>query len=683
MTDCQIVAATAIEKVAVATCEICYESFNKSNHLQISCVYCTHGFCRTCVGQYLLSQQEQITCPNTECRMPWTEEFVDEHMYAVFRKGALGAHRQKFVLDREKSRLPELQARARRYKIAVDAMEGRLKQKLEHLQQYNAVPVVAALHQLEGAFAKKHMAYHDFAQRRWQVYKENWIRIPGQVPVRSVSLGFRVTQAEADAFETELLVKRKEKDAADVAIGKYKSENAAALAEAKRLYEAPAKAAATMPEYRQMADSYGDVVRLYQRDTRRIANYRRLFGEDAVEIVQGGEQVTVQTRQVVVLRGCPGEGCRGFLDDKWLCGVCDLSVCRHCHVGLGEDEVVEEHHGAAAGPGVPAEGSKMRLHICNPDQVATAKMLARDTKPCPKCKALISKIDGCDQMWCTQCQTPFSWITGQVEVGRVHNPHYYEWQRRNKGRSGALLGEPGDVMGEAQGGDCCAADLRLEELPFDDVDQVQNTTLFDNILVDVFEKIPEEAACEDATKIIRGFCANYLLVVYRKLVEIHEYHVRDRVNWNERYAQQKDNEDAIDYLVGRLSEVDWQRRVWSRDRARRFRNDCKEVKRMFYAAGRDILNSLTQGGGSIKVGETLKQIEALRTYANEAMMKAKKRYCLQMDPEAISLYHYVGYIPRSVDELVRLYTLFGQEYKAPTVYAGYFALERFLTLIGV
>ena len=539
--------------------------------------------------------------------MPWTEDFVDEHMYAVFRKGALGAHRQKFVLDREKARLPELQARARRYKIAVDTMEGRLKQQVEHIMQYNAVPVVAAFNKLEKEFVRKHRDYYDFAAKKWALYNDTWIRTPGQVPIRSITLREGVTQAEVDAFEAELLVKRKERTAADVVIGKYKLDNAAALAEAKRLYSAPAKVAATMPEYRQMVNSYGEVIRLHERDTRRIENYRRLFGEDAVEIVQGGEQATIQPRQVVVLRGCPGEGCRGFLNESWVCGVCDISVCRQCHIGLAEDEMVEEHHAAA-----PSERSQMRLHICDPDQVATAKMLARDTKPCPKCKALISKIDGCDQMWCTQCQTPFSWITGQVEEGRVHNPHYFEWQRRNKGsvagRSGALLGEPAgpDDVGFQQG-DCCAAALRLEDLPFDEADQVRNTTLFDNILVDVLENIPfskdEGSIFEDAAKIIRGLSGSFLLAIYRKLVEIHEYYVRDRVAWNERYANQKDNEDAIDYLVGRLSEADWQRRVWSRDRARRFRNDCKEVKRMFYAAGRDILKSLTQGGGGVKVGE--------------------------------------------------------------------------------
>jgi hypothetical protein len=100
--------------------------------------------------------------------------------------------------------------------------------------------------------------------------------------------------------------------------------------------------------------------------------------------------------------------CRGFVGADWLCGLCDMRTCRHCHE-------------------VEAEG-----HACDPDQVATAQLLAADTKPCPQCSSPIFKVDGCDQMWCTQCHVAFSWRSGAVET-RVHNPHYYEWMRQQNG----------------------------------------------------------------------------------------------------------------------------------------------------------------------------------------------------------------------------------------------------------
>jgi len=44
-------------------------------------------------------------------------------------------------------------------------------------------------------------------------------------------------------------------------------------------------------------------------------------------------------------------------------------------------------------------------------------------------------------MWCTQCQTSFSWKTGRVETGVIHNPHAIKWQREH----GQLLRTNGDI----------------------------------------------------------------------------------------------------------------------------------------------------------------------------------------------------------------------------------------------
>jgi hypothetical protein len=121
------------------------------------------------------------------------------------------------------------------------------------------------------------------------------------------------------------------------------------------------------------------------------------------------------------VRACPANGCRGFLSTAWKCGLCDAKVCSKCHEIKGENE--DEH-------------------MCDPNNVATAEMLSRDSKTCPKCAAMIFKIAGCDQMYCTQCHTAFSWRTGRVEQGVIHNPHYYEYMRQN----GTLQRNPGDVL---------------------------------------------------------------------------------------------------------------------------------------------------------------------------------------------------------------------------------------------
>lgn len=122
------------------------------------------------------------------------------------------------------------------------------------------------------------------------------------------------------------------------------------------------------------------------------------------------------------VRQCPANNCRGFLSTQWKCGICEQWSCPECHELKGPTRDCE--------------------HNCDPNNVETAKLLANDSKPCPKCQSLIFKISGCDQMWCTQCHTAFSWKTGKLET-KIHNPHFYEWQRKNGG--GIAPRNPGEI----------------------------------------------------------------------------------------------------------------------------------------------------------------------------------------------------------------------------------------------
>ena len=123
---------------------------------------------------------------------------------------------------------------------------------------------------------------------------------------------------------------------------------------------------------------------------------------------------TLNLQKTKFVRSCPDGDCRGFLSSQWKCGLCESFACPDCHVIVGKTKDTE--------------------HTCDPNELATAKLLDKDTKCCPKCSTGIFKIEGCDQMWCTQCRTAFSWKTGNIET-RIHNPHFFEWQRRNGGEA--------------------------------------------------------------------------------------------------------------------------------------------------------------------------------------------------------------------------------------------------------
>jgi len=117
---------------------------------------------------------------------------------------------------------------------------------------------------------------------------------------------------------------------------------------------------------------------------------------------------TVHNKRQFV-RACPVEDCRGFLSTQWKCSLCSNFTCQHCHL--------------------PLIDTSKENHVCDDNDVKTAQLLKKDTKPCPKCSFGIFKIDGCQQMFCTMCHTSFDWATGSIIMKNLHNPHYFEYQR--------------------------------------------------------------------------------------------------------------------------------------------------------------------------------------------------------------------------------------------------------------
>jgi len=122
------------------------------------------------------------------------------------------------------------------------------------------------------------------------------------------------------------------------------------------------------------------------------------------------------------IMACANEECRGFLSSAYKCELCKFYTCTKCHecTGFIKDD--------------PS-------HTCDPDNVKSAELIKQETKPCPSCGVRIFKINGCNQMWCTECHQAFDWKTGLSDNGTVHNPHYYQFQRDN---TGTVARNPGD-----------------------------------------------------------------------------------------------------------------------------------------------------------------------------------------------------------------------------------------------
>lgn len=105
---------------------------------------------------------------------------------------------------------------------------------------------------------------------------------------------------------------------------------------------------------------------------------------------------------------CATINCDGFVNNLWKCEICENTTCKYCF------KIKKENH------------------ECLKDDVDTADLIKKDSKPCPKCNISIMKTSGCDQMWCTSCHTTFDWKTLKIVTkGIIHNPEYFRYMREN------------------------------------------------------------------------------------------------------------------------------------------------------------------------------------------------------------------------------------------------------------
>ena len=203
-------------------------------------------------------------------------------------------------------------------------------------------------------------------------------------------------------------------------------EDAAAYREANTIYKATAAEMTSIhAQIAALTRSLHEQERIHYRASQTVDSYGRrrmpaataataataagTVAEGAVAVAVADRIEHVRASPATFIKPCPAPDCKGFLSTAWKCGLCAGWSCPDCHDFKGPEKNVE--------------------HTCDPGKVATAALLAKEAKSCPKCGVSICKIEGCDQMFCTACNTGFSWRTGKIAEGPVHNPHYFAWLR--------------------------------------------------------------------------------------------------------------------------------------------------------------------------------------------------------------------------------------------------------------
>jgi hypothetical protein len=273
------------------------------------------------------------------------------------------------------------------------------------------------------------------------------------------------------------------------------------------------------------------------------------------------------------VRKCPNGDCHGFLSSALKCGLCECWACADCREVKGFSTEEKE------------------LHECNKDIVESVKLLEKDSKPCPKCTSLIFKIEGCDQMYCVECHTAFSWNTLKIESGVIHNPHYFEYQRITNG--GVAPRNPNEIQCGRELDNYFVNRLRNKLFPPTDI-SIKNQTRYEQI--------------SDILEICRQ-------VIHIRFIEQPRFTTEGRLYSNMQLR--------IDYMRNKINKDGMKRILQKREKENIKKTELSNVLGMYVSCMTDLFYRLYDEDDLVKIKNEM--IE-LKKYVNDCFQKISKSY---------------------------------------------------------
>jgi hypothetical protein len=279
------------------------------------------------------------------------------------------------------------------------------------------------------------------------------------------------------------------------------------------------------------------------------------------------------------IMACPNNECRGYLSTQYKCELCKMFTCNECLELIGYNKT--DHH------------------ECDPNSVASAETIRKETKPCPSCGVRIFKISGCSQMWCTECKVAFDYKTGKIDTGTIHNPHYYNHMRQHN--NGQAPRNPQDVV---CGGLCPVWQLR-----------------------DIYAKI-RTASPNNSQEMIA--CIGNM---HRSISHIGNY---DLPRYRQNVRENNDNEKIrVNYILGNIDRKKMSEQIYRQDNLRKKYTELLHLYELINVVGIENINTFVHPAGISKINpnsliefitQKIKTLDNLRIYCNSEFQKISLRY---------------------------------------------------------
>ena len=193
-------------------------------------------------------------------------------------------------------------------------------------------------------------------------------------------------------------------------------------------------------------------------------------------------------------------------------------------------------------------------------------------------------LKNCDQMYCTQCHTAFSWKKGTIERGVIHNPHFYEYQRRQNG----------GVAPRINRGFGCGGLVAAWEIE----DHLTNLGL-------------KEA-------MINGMYDCHRWVNHTRQVELPRYPFN--------IGDQDNSMLRVSYLMKNISEEKWKKCLKHNMKKQEKNSEIHQILDMYTTSMADIFRNIIECKDQKTFMKHFDSMHSLREYTNDSLQKISKRF---------------------------------------------------------
>jgi hypothetical protein len=254
-------------------------------------------------------------------------------------------------------------------------------------------------------------------------------------------------------------------------------------------------------------------------------------------------------------------------------------------------------------------------------------------------------------MYCTQCHTAFSWKTGKISTGTIHNPHYFEYLRNNN-LNIPRFNHPDAQQGGAQPANVCLP-IRERFVRFFNSNKNKFTVLTDKVNN---EKIANVELLTNIDNIIR-------LNTHIRRVIMREQPQQQNQTQEQNQTQvnvERNRDLRIKYLNNETDEESFMKVAMKRYKEDEYEKSANKILETFIQVTEDILNDIYYNKINSKFEAHQKEI--LKNMISKVQTNNNNVIQFYLEDLFVDYFKLVNYMNNETDKITSVFDYTSNKY---------------------